>query len=82
MLWHVMLNTLCTLSPPQVRYQMHSCEVTACALAGDADTVASAGIDGKVVLWSARTGFQLQVFTLHSSEVRSLTLNTGRLRGV
>lgn len=60
---------------------MHSCEVTACDFAADGVTVVSAGVDGKVVLWSTVTGFQLQVFTLHhGAAIKCLSLNMGKMR--
>jgi WD40 repeat protein len=66
-------------SPPQNRYQIHSCGVSAVDLSSSGELVVSGGVDGGIVVWSSVTGFTLQCFTLHRAAMRSLRFNTGAL---
>jgi WD40 repeat protein len=56
---------------------MHSCEVTAVDMAANGALVVSGGADGRVVVWSATSGFRMAVFTLHSKVIRSVKFDAG-----
>jgi WD40 repeat protein len=56
---------------------MHSCEVTAVDMAASGALVVSGGADGRVVVWSAVSGFRMAVFTLHSKVIRSVKFDAG-----